>query len=623
MNWRLPSLTYLYQQSFSVMVRFPGAILSALIGVLSFLMLIELGHDYVKDRYEFLVNLGMVALLGISLLTTVKLICEHYRLSQRHAIVWQIIAFLPLVAYYFSLPTPIYEGPFKHIVRYVVIAAGLHFLVAFAPYIKKGSLNGFWQYNRVLFLRFLTAILYSGVLYIGLCLALLAIDKLLGINIDEKLYLELWVAIAGLFNTWFFLAGIPHSLQDLEETTEYPTGLKIFTQYVLLPLVVIYLAILYLYMAKIIINWSWPEGWIGILVLSFAIAGILALLLVYPIRKQRSNRWIQRFSHGYYIAMLPLVVLLLLAIWRRVTEYSFTENRYYVLVLALWLGAVSIYFIVSNRQNIKVIPTSLCLIAFLSCYGPWSAFQVAQKSQLNRLESMLVQHDILVDGKIQKVEKSLSFEDKKAISSTVYYLVQHHGAATFKPWLSIPIDSVKDQKYTSAYTTSENIMQEMGLDYVSRYRNKTQYYTVANYYVKDSAPTKVSGYQYATPINSYISFTEDTTSLKKFQLHDTLYELKIRADRYALLWYKNQQFVTTFDISATVDTLRSAYPETRTSYQVPAHYLRIQRTTPELSFALHLSNLRLERGEEDSEGPVIKRMEGLLLLKEKKTVKEQ
>jgi hypothetical protein len=81
---------------------------------------------------------------------------------------------------------------------------GFHLFVAFLPYLRRNELNGFWQFNRALFLRFLTAMLYSQVLYAGLSIALVAIDKLLKIHVPPKSYLYLWILIGFIFNTWFF-----------------------------------------------------------------------------------------------------------------------------------------------------------------------------------------------------------------------------------------------------------------------------------------------------------------------------------------------------------------------------------------------------------------------------------
>jgi hypothetical protein len=109
--------------------------------------------------------------------------------------------------------------------------------------------------------------------------------QLFQVDIKDKYYFDLFIIISGIFNTWFFLSGVPENLPSLEDETSYPKGLKIFTIYVLLPLVCIYLVILYAYAGKILITTQWPVGWVAYLVIAFSIFGILSFLLIYPLAK--------------------------------------------------------------------------------------------------------------------------------------------------------------------------------------------------------------------------------------------------------------------------------------------------------------------------------------------------
>ena len=109
-------------------------------------------------------------------------------------------------------------------------------------------------------MRFLLAYLYSNVLFLGLAIALASADHLFGFDVEENNYLYLFAIIAGVFNTWVFLAGVPKDLNTLNQTTDYPKGLKLFTQYILLPLVSLYFVILIAYELKITIEWNWPRG---------------------------------------------------------------------------------------------------------------------------------------------------------------------------------------------------------------------------------------------------------------------------------------------------------------------------------------------------------------------------
>ena len=78
----------------------------------------------------------------------------------------------------------------------------------------------------------------------------------------------------------------------LEGEPAYPRGLRVFTRFVLLPIVALYLLILLVYFAKVLVTWAWPSGWIGWLVSAVAVAGISSLVLVHPLATRPGDRWV-------------------------------------------------------------------------------------------------------------------------------------------------------------------------------------------------------------------------------------------------------------------------------------------------------------------------------------------
>jgi hypothetical protein len=146
--------------------------------------------------------------------------------------------------------------------RLAVLLLGLHLEVAAAPYLgelRRGAdTPGFWRYNQTLLLRLLTSGLYMGVLFAGCGLALVAERELFSWYLESETFGQLFVLLATLFHTWFFLAGVPADFAALEQEVPYPKGLKVFTQFVLLPLVGLYVAILYAYLGRVIIQWELP-----------------------------------------------------------------------------------------------------------------------------------------------------------------------------------------------------------------------------------------------------------------------------------------------------------------------------------------------------------------------------
>ncbi len=422
---KFPSIQQLFDSAQSTAKRFPLELLFSFgASVIGILMVNNSYHDYeLRDIYS---RLLMICNLGLAFNIAFSLYAENKGISaaNKWGIRAGILVVLALIYLLFANSTE----P-SMVLRFMLWALIAHLMVAFLPFWQSGNLNGFWQYNKLLFLRFCTAVLYSGVLFAGLAIAILSTDTLFNLDLDGDIYGQLWFVIAGVFNTTFFLAGIPPRLDILNETQEYPKALKVFTQFVLIPLTSIYLAILLAYEVKILIQFELPKGMVAGLIMGHAVFGILSILLVHPIRNEEGNRWIYLFSRWFYLLMIPLIVLLVLSIWKRVSDYGITEERYFLMLLAVWLGFITLYFLLGRKDNIKIIPISLCVLALLAVYGPQSAFNVSEYAQGKRLEKFIA-------------NKQLK-NRKKEIHNIVTYLNRTHGIESLQPYIKQDIVTIR------------------------------------------------------------------------------------------------------------------------------------------------------------------------------------
>jgi hypothetical protein len=163
--------------------------------------------------------------------------------------------------------------------------------------------------------------------------------------------------------------------------------------------------------------------------------------------------------------------MLILAIWKRISQYGITENRYFLAVLSVWLAAIAIYFTFSRVKNIKAIPATLCIVAFATSFGPWGAYSVSERSQVQRLEKLLVSNEILVDGLVDQAVGSVSLDDRREISAILRYIVETHGPAPIAPWFGdayVRIDSAgqaNNGRNRNAMTVVRDMMAHMGLAY--------------------------------------------------------------------------------------------------------------------------------------------------------------
>src|SRR5665647_3558162 len=256
---KLPSLESLFTNATITFKRFPLAIISAIVGAFYCISISHLPYDLMNSHYYYW-NIVMSCYIGMLLFVGISIYCNRRKLKSKANALVQIAGIAIIIVYYFSLPPQFMTISFTRFVLFTLI---LHLLIAFIPFISNGEINGFWQYNKIIFLRFLSAALYTVVLY---------------------------------------------------------------------------------------------------LVIGFSIGVIFSLLLIYPVRNDENNKWILIFSRFFYFALFPLIILLFLAVKRRISDYGITEQRYFILVLALWLLFIAIYFLFSKSKNIKLIPVSLCIL---------------------------------------------------------------------------------------------------------------------------------------------------------------------------------------------------------------------------------------------------------------------
>ena len=508
---RLPSISQIISETTRTVSRFPFSTTAAVVASITGIILID--RDPVnKPTILFPIILG--AVLGFFLLTALVLISERLRLTRPQSLLLQAAGAVLVVLYAFSVPTDLYMAPAIYAERFAMLLIGLGFFLMVAPFWRKGELNGFWQYNKTIFLRALMSGLFAGVLFAGLAIALAALENLFNVEIPGKRYPELWTLITGLFATTFFLSGIPENLESLDKTSDYPKGLRIFAQYVLMTLVVVYFAILYAYVGKILIEWNWPKGWVAELILGFTVTGVISLVLLYPMREQSGYGWLKKAWNWFYILLIPLTIVLFLAINRRISDYGITEERYIVLVFGVWLSCMIAYFLISKVKSIKLIPATLCFLAVGLSFGPWGVFCVSESSQVGRLQELLSKNEILVDGKVQKAPNKVPVEDSRQISSIVTYLRNSLGLESIQPWFA---ESLRGDTavWHSRYKNDEDVVALMGVSYYQdwRFQDQTSMYLTADV----NKDVTIAGYDHAA-FGVYLSLT-DSLHQSRGELH--------------------------------------------------------------------------------------------------------
>lgn len=457
---KLPSLSFLAQAFVDACVRFPATMLCTLVGTGTVMAAIE------QDGSDNYIRLWIMAQLGLALCTGLTVFAEArgWYLLRNHATnvrngvpnhfaeargwsrlrSWGIQAggLALLVGYYavFDMDAPAMES--VHLPRYFGFLFMAHLFVAVAPYLNRAAVADFWEYNKQLFANFVVGAVYAHILFAGLALALLAVNELFNLRIDGKMYAHLFVLLAGVFQTSFFLFHFPRRFAFEEQERSYNVVFKNLCQYILIPIVGLYFLILYAYSVKILLTWNLPHGWVSSLVLGFSVAGIFTYLINYLLPDYSDNKIAHAYRKWFWWVLLPMVGLLFVAIGRRIADYGVTPERYVVAHAGVWLLVMCGYFLWSKTDNIKFIPISLALFALVAVVGPFSAFNVSQRNQTAILRDLLEQNNRFEGGMLKQGGDAVPSADAFRIHSSLLFLSHQDALSRISPWFPVPIDSI-------------------------------------------------------------------------------------------------------------------------------------------------------------------------------------
>jgi hypothetical protein len=603
---KFPSLKTLAESFISTVKRYPFELLFALIGTIAGTVEVELRHLN-RVHEGWLMRGIMIANLSLLLSLSATLYTQSREIPKRNTFLIKLGAALFASLLIFIIDPTAREADY---IRFFLLCLAFHLLVAFAGFTAKGQINGFWQFNKTLFLRFLTSVLYGVVLFLGIAAAIGATNFLFNFNFEWDTYAILWVWIVGMFTTTFFLAGVPVDLRSLDDDLSYPKGLKIFTQYVLIPLSSIYVLILLAYEVKILIKWSLPKGLVSNLILSYAVFGILSLLLVYPIKDRDGNKWIKTYARSFYFLLIPLLALLFVAVGARVSLYGITELRYFLIALACWLLFISVYFLAFKKQNIKLIPISLCILTLLSVYGPQSAFSVSMYSQRRIIVHFFEKNDALKNGKLVPIDSTKigGKEGSKGVASLSYF-INKYDITPLQPYIKKDLTALSDSlgKLKSAdgrisrlYSRSELrdskyewARSYLGLHHFEAWYNENSIMTYYYSFNKKENIVIVKDYDLSLDIdNSADSVTNNFNGIKIMQVH--------LGNNGFLLKLNNESFrFTPFDIvnklmtdTTTLNKYHSAKEsEYYKNYDLPASQTIIIKESPQYKVAFQVTTI--------------------------------
>jgi hypothetical protein len=316
-------------------------------------------------------------------------------------------------------------------------AAILTTLAAASPALRVQNNEALWRFTSVALEGAAIALVAAVILAIGLCVLVFSITYLFELRDPGRLIPDIWIVSLSLFWPLRALSTLPRAEDPPETLTlQFHKALPFLLDWALVPIWIAYLAVLYTYAAKILIDGSLPRGNVAWMVHGFGALGVAVWLMVWP--RRDSGTALTRLFQRWFWWTLPIPLLLLaIGILERVGAYGWTEPRYMVALGGVWLAAMAlIYGLRPSRVPLAVAPLSLAALCLLSTFGPWGAVSVSVRDQHARLARLLAHHGILVDGGIVPVKDpaAVPTSDAQAIGSAIDFLSQHDRFDLLEAW---------------------------------------------------------------------------------------------------------------------------------------------------------------------------------------------
>lgn len=390
--------------------------------------------------------------------------------------------FAPILFIFVYLSRPYYWYRFSWIVPLVALAIigmtndssvfyfsspkfwGANFIALFVllgfPFEKNNQVFTYRNFTNLFHLGLATAV---WLLVFGLVATILfTITMLFNVEFSDSFYEHFYTSLGIFTQPLFFLV-----FQQRQAKSEMTLNriFEILVNFVLAPALMIFTVLLYAYVVQIIFEGVLPKGMLANITLPYLLGG----LGVYALRSICAKaRWETFFKFYPYLSIVP-IVLLWLAIDRRISAYAWTEQRIYLVALATAITIAYAILIVPKARQYRLI-SGVVMVAIFSMTWVVKPKEIAYQSQTERFEQLLTKLNL--SDSSGKIRDDVDFVDH----------LENMPKSELKDWTEL--DSVSDYLLYSIELDSsvEDDYQERREVFKKQYGEKSKELLAFNIY---------------------------------------------------------------------------------------------------------------------------------------------
>ena len=372
--------------------RFPPAAAFAIFMTIAFIYVYESGHLPTEYKFSHWLTIYPIAATMIAL--SVSLVQES---RKKFSVLPHIIAGTIWLA--ISIALVLYSPKNSNDIgrtyvgtTYLFIYTTVFLSIFIAPFFKQKDENGFWVFLMKNAKAAVVATAISVVLLIAIDGLLFGFFNLFDIKVSARPFVYSAIISSCTIFPILFFSGIPsidESLQEIPALNKFQTSTN---KFLFLPVLSLYIILLYAYIAKIIIQWEMPKGMVSYLVSASMLLMLLRVTLMLPERINPKQSFESKLLKILPAACIPLVILMSVGIMRRISDYGISEDRYYITAINIFYYAIiAILLIDKIKCKSRFIAIVFCSMFLIATNGPLSAINVTHRVWMESIKTALTE----------------------------------------------------------------------------------------------------------------------------------------------------------------------------------------------------------------------------------------
>lgn len=245
-------------------------------------------------------------------------------------------------------------------------------LLSIYKIIKKSKYT-FEKYVLKVFSNFFMSSITYLILNIGITLVSLIFIELILNGHGGEFILRVQILLLG----YFFINSILYSISNIDKKS-VNTFIKGLVIYVGVPLITIAMAIIYIYIIKIIILRNMPSN-----VIFRILAGIF--IFAFPIWNMASNfkenKFVVKITNILPYVFCPFIILEIYSVGVRVISYGLTSFRYVCIMFIIFQIIALIFTFIRKRELLSYLILASCILVFILFISPLNYNKVSSISQ--------------------------------------------------------------------------------------------------------------------------------------------------------------------------------------------------------------------------------------------------